>query len=531
VYLVTAQEMRALDRHTIDVLGIPSLVLMENAGRKVAEQIQTVYPSQRTWLVLVGKGNNGGDGLVAARHLTDAGYQVDVLYAVDPALLTGDAAVQRDIVSRLGIPSFVYGQTPIDWSRYDGVVDALLGTGSRGTPKEPYASLIAEANGSHCRMVAIDIPSGLDADTGTIWQPCIQADWTVTLGFAKRGLYQFPGREKAGKIVVVPIGIPQKLPELFGIRSFSLNPDTLEQMAIGSRLVRPMHSHKGNFGHVLVVAGSKRMTGAGLLCCKSALRAGCGLVTWALPESLVEGVSGHVPEIMYAPIHDPIQGEWTNTSPDAILALASDKDVVVIGPGMGRFEHGSEWLEYIWRHLQVPLVVDADGLNLLANRFHAWGKRQAPTIFTPHPGEMARLLQASVQDIQSNRLEIARSFAVSHGVTLVLKGAGTVIATEAGDVYVNTTGNPGMASGGTGDVLSGLIGGLLAQSWSPVQAACTGVYIHGLAGDLAAERLGNSLLASDVVEELGRAFRTLSIHRNNDKQEREYKQEVKDGYD
>jgi ADP-dependent NAD(P)H-hydrate dehydratase / NAD(P)H-hydrate epimerase len=510
MYVVTSQEMRSLDQYTIDVIGIPSIVLMENAGRAVAERIIQSYPGKdKRWLIMVGKGNNGGDGLVTARHLADAGFAVEIVFAVDPANLQGDAAVQRDVIANLGLPIFQYDKDTIEWNRYEGIVDALFGTGSRGAPKEPYASMIRQANRSGCKIVSIDIPSGLDSDTGRANDPCIRADMTVTLAFAKRGLSQFPGRALAGHIFVVPIGIPAKLPPAMGIQTIGIDPVVLHQLGIVDRLKRQSDTHKGSFGHVLVVAGSKNMSGAGILCCKSALRAGCGLVTWAIPEYVLELISGSVPEIMYAPIPGTSKGEWVGTDADSILALAEGKSAVVIGPGIGRFAGGNAWLRKIWEQLSIPLVVDADGLNLLAEDFENWQIRKASTILTPHPGEMARLIRRSTQEVQENRIEIAKTFATKHQLTVVLKGAGTVIATKDGHVYVNPTGNPGMATAGTGDTLAGIIASLLAQSWTTEQAVTTAVYIHGIAGDLAFETYGNSLIASDLIDRLGDAFQSL----------------------
>ncbi len=507
MYAVTAEEMRRIDRHAIEGIGIPALALMENAGRAVAEEVIGFAGQQRKrWLVLAGKGNNGGDGLVAARHLAEAGLQVAVVFAEPPSGFIGEAAIQRDIASRLGLRCIRYGEETVDWDAYDGIVDALLGTGSRGAPRGPYEALIREANGSGLPIVAIDIPSGLNADTGETHEPCIRAVRTVALAFLKRGLVQFPGAGIAGEIVVRPIGIPSGLAEAHGVRTFVLSEQTFAQR-LGIRIAdkRPDDTHKGTYGHVLAAAGSRAMSGAGLLCAAAALRSGCGLATWAVPGSLVEPLLGTMPELMLAGIADAGRGDWSGTRPEELLALAQGKSALVIGPGIGRWAGDERWLRAIWEGASCPLVVDADALNIAASTrdFASWKRRPGPTVLTPHPGEMARLTGMTVREVQRDRIGLARSYAMQHGVTLVLKGARTVCAAPDGSVFVNTTGNPGMATGGAGDVLAGVIAGLLAQGFSAEQAAALGVFRHGAAGDrAAAKRSESALIASDILDEL-----------------------------
>ncbi|MFC4767039.1 NAD(P)H-hydrate dehydratase [Effusibacillus consociatus] len=503
MYIVTSEEMRHLDRYAIDSVGIPVLALMENAGRAVAEAAQSHFGGEkRNWLILAGKGNNGGDALVAARHLVEWGHRVTILYAEEPDRLTGEAAVQRNIAAALGISSTVYQTGPFNWRGFDGILDGLLGTGTKGAPREPYASVIKEANESGLPIISIDIPSGLDADTGAVHDPCIQAVRTVALAFLKQGLVQYPGVGAAGEVMAAPIGIPEEIADKHGIKTFLLT-DRLLRERLGIERIRLVNTHKGTYGHVLAVAGSRQMSGAGLLCAKAALRTGCGLVTWAVPDQLAGPLIGHVPEVMLAGIADGGRGDWSATSPQDILSWVADKDAVAVGPGIGRFLQGEKWLSALWNGIPCPLVLDADALNMMANAFEKWPRRQAATILTPHPGEMARLLKISVQEVQKDRIGLAREFSLRYGVTLVLKGAQTVIATPEGAAFVNTTGNPGMATGGTGDVLTGMIASLLAQGHNAVQAACLGVYLHGRAGDQAAARLGESaLIASDIIDRL-----------------------------
>jgi hydroxyethylthiazole kinase-like uncharacterized protein yjeF len=508
VYVVNSQEMRAIDQYTIEQIGIPAMVLMENAGRAVAEEV-AAYAGERLYrfAILIGKGNNGGDGIVAARHLLEAGKKVKLIYVEDPAGFVQEAALQRDIAHNLHIPSDCYTNTPVDWPGYDGIVDALLGTGSRGEPRAAYAKLIEEANASGLPIFSIDIPSGLDPDNGYVHTPCIRATSTITLAFTKRGLEQEPGAEQSGRVRVRFIGIPSAAAEQMKIRTFRIEEPLLsETLGLSSYKLRASNTNKGTFGHVLAAAGSRNMSGAGLLCSKAALRAGCGLVTWAMPDSLLEAMMGQIPELMLRGVPDQSRGDWSKVSAQSIIELADNKAALVFGPGVGRYDNDAKWLQEVWESTTCPLVLDADALNMISssNDFHSWSRRSAPVILTPHPGEMSRLCGKPIKEIQADRIETARSFAWKFGVTLVLKGAHTVIASPEGEVYINPTGNAGMATGGTGDVLAGMIAGLLAQGMTAIQAAAMGAYLHGAAGDRAADSrvYKASLIASDIMEHL-----------------------------
>ena len=568
MHLVTAEEMRALDRYVIEQIGLPGAVLMENAARAVAEAAMELgaewygpakdggrnahsgtaagggkdadggrscgkdagggkaagsgmppHGRPLRWLVLAGKGNNGGDGIAAARHLLEMGAEASILYAEPPERLTGDVALQRDAAARLGIPAAVYAPGAVDWRSYDGIIDALLGTGSRGAPREPYASLIREANASGLPIVAADIPSGLDADTGAVYEPCIRAARTVALAFMKRGLALYPGAEYAGAVTTAPIGIPARLADAHGVRVYRLDESAVRgRLGVDPARPRRADTHKGTYGRVLVAAGSPRMAGAGLLCVRAALRAGCGLATWALPASLAPLVTGRAPEAMLAPLADGGRGDWSAVAPEALAAELAGADALVLGPGLGRFAGDAAWLRRVWDAAcgaadggagrAVPLVLDADALNMLAEAddFAAWPRRPegSPAVLTPHPGEMARLARMSTAEVQRDRIGVARDYAARHGVVLVLKGAATVTALPDGAVYVNTTGNPGMATGGSGDVLAGVIGSLLAQGMPPGTAAAFGAWLHGAAGDRAAAARPSraSLIAGDIIEHL-----------------------------
>lgn len=569
---VTSEQMREVDRYTIEELGIPAMSLMENAGRAIAEEVLRFCRSRSSetgnrspgllgllsnpqpdlpegtwnggsltgashasrllkedsgftpgmyaehWMILVGKGNNGGDGLVCARHLADAGMAVSLVYAESPDLLRGEAAAQYEIAKALGLPGMVYapeiggipGLRESDEARgrqATGLVDALLGTGTKGAPRGVYASLIREANASGLPIVAADIPSGLDADTGAVHDPCIQARITVSLAFLKAGLTQYPGAGAAGEVVVRYIGIPRAMPPGMEAAGAVLTEETLRaELGVDPGRPREADGHKGTYGHVLLAAGSLPMSGAGLLAAKAALRAGCGLATWALPAALLPRMLGAVPELMLAPAEDGGAGTWNEAAADEVLRLLEARDVLAVGPGLGRFPGEEAFMRALWEGAPRPLVVDADALNILAaaGGLAAWPRRDTPTVLTPHPGEMARLTGLQTAEVQRDRLGVAREFAAKHEVTLVLKGSRTVIAAPDGRVFVNVTGHPGMATGGSGDVLTGLIAGLLAQDLDAVQAAALGVYLHGLAGEQAAARRANpaSLLAGDIIEAL-----------------------------
>ncbi|HEY4431688.1 MAG TPA: NAD(P)H-hydrate dehydratase [Paenibacillus sp.] len=547
MYLVTAEQMRQLDGETIQRLGIPAIALMENAGRVIAEEIVALCrrrggegcrnaaewedaglqdaafvgaafqvsadhaltldnAAAERWFILVGKGNNGGDGLAAARYLRDTGIAVTLVYAVPPESLSGEAALQRDAAAAMGLPAVVYGRDRLDFAECSGILDALLGTGAAGAPRGAYAELIAAANSSGKVIVSADIPSGLNADTGETHEPCIHASVTVCLAFLKRGLLQYPGAGAAGHVKVRAIGIPTALAPESGVQVHLLTPEVLHaHLGVDLARRRSPDGHKGTYGHVLLAAGTLRMSGAGLLSARAALRAGCGLVTWALPQKLLPLIIGAAPELMLADVGGNEDGNWHAGSISELLKLSKVRDVLAIGPGLGRFEADTEWLRNLWEETDCPLVIDADALNILAEAdYKGWASRRHPVILTPHPGEMARLARITTAEVQRDRIGLAMVYAKEYGITLVLKGAHTVIATPEGQAYVNTTGHPGMGTGGAGDVLTGLISSLLAQGLNATQAAVFGVYLHGLAGERAARQRNNpaAIIAGDIIEAL-----------------------------
>lgn len=480
--VVTAGEMKAIDRRAIEDYKIPGIILMEHAAQAVAGAVRERFAPVRT-AVFAGTGNNGGDGWAVARLLLAAGWEVTVFHPGPGTELPPDAAANKEMALGFGVPDRPWDevlQAPGLIKDYGLIIDALLGTGFRGTVTGDYARLITEINGSGLPVTAVDIPSGVEADTGGISGPAVRARLTVTFGRPKVGLMLFPGREAAGEVVVDTIGLPGPL--LAGPASFyTLDPEE----AAALLPPRISDSHKGNYGRLLVVGGSPGLTGAPVLAGLAALRCGTGLVTLGLREGLA--LPEKPPELMTT--------RWP--------ALRwEDFQAVVMGPGLSRAADGKELL---WRLLaaEQPKVLDADALNLLAGEEGWWQQLQGPAVLTPHLGEMARLCRLSPDTVRAERLDLVREKARQWGVVLVLKDAVTLVAPPEGAVYINPTGNSGLATGGTGDVLAGVIGGLLAQGLSPEKAAVLGVYLHGAAGDLAVAQLGAAgMIAGDLLQRL-----------------------------
>lgn len=498
--VLSAAQMRALDAAASELHGVPSTVLMENAGTALAQEaLKLVSPTGRV-LVLCGSGNNSGDGLVAARKLAGSGKQVLVELLVEPEKLTGDPARNYQALVEAGVrPSPISIEQPVGAG--DVVIDAIFGTGLSRTPEGDFAKAIERINAwraAGAKVIAADLPSGLATDTGQPFNPCVSADVTVAFGELKLCHALGPGASLCGQTRVVDIGIP-------GSASSVLQPPLaylLDEQSVRARLPsRSANTHKGSFGHVLVVAGSAGKSGAAVLSALGALRGGAGLVTVAARPAVLAGVLAHAPEIMGAEL--PANGPLGLGDLNTLLELADGKQSIVIGPGIPRGEDTPRLLSALLEELELPCVLDADGLNAAAASKDLLRNAKAPLLLTPHPGEMARLLELSTAEVQADRLGAVRALAITNQALAVLKGARTLICTEDGTTFVNPTGNPGMATAGTGDVLAGLCGALLAQGLSVEDAAVIGVFAHGLAGDLAAERSGQlGLIASDLLEGL-----------------------------
>ena len=503
--LVTASEMRELDRRAIQDLGIPSLVLMENAGRTTYQILRREFPElQGEVAVVAGRGNNGGDGFVVARYLANAGIPVAVFLLGPREQVSGDARVNLEILAHLGIAvAEVLTEADLNplihrLAKAGLIVDALLGTGLNSPVTGLMAALIERLNHLRAPVLAVDIPTGLSADTGEVLGVALKARVTVTYGWPKLGQVLPPGRDYAGRLWQVDIGIP---PILAREAPVELAEAREMQALLPSR---PCGSHKGNFGHLLVLAGSVGKTGAAALAAEAALRAGAGLVTLGVPASLNDILEVKLTEAMTLPLPEAAAARALGAAAWApiveFLNEKNEKFTVALGPGIGTHPETRELVARLVRDLACPMVIDADGINNLAGATAGLKDAAGPRILTPHPGEMARLVGLTTPEVQARRLDLARDTAARLGVTLVLKGAQTVVAAPDGRASLNSTGNPALASGGTGDVLTGLIGGFLAQGLAPWDAARLGVYLHGLAADFFVSRHGQrGMIAGDLL--------------------------------
>lgn len=499
--------MRAIDQAATRDYKIPSLILMENAGRKVAEVVhQMLGPNSRV-VILAGKGGNGGDAMVVARYLHNWGHRVKLFYLYPESELTGDTAVNAAICASLDIERSVLDDRQLPKLKIaiavsDLVIDGMLGTGVQGPVSGLIEQIIQVVNDSSKPVLSIDIPSGLPARTGRPEGACIKANYTVTLQAPKLGMVQYPGLDYIGQLTVVDIGLPPKLLEPIPYH-------LTEAKDVAAMLPeRAPDSHKGTYGRMFLLAGSAGMTGAALLAAEGALRSGVGLLTCGVAKSLNSIFKVKLPEAMTLLLPEEPEGVVGYRSRDTIREFLFQCDAWAIGPGLTTQGEVPHLVTDLLAEFALPVVVDADALTGLA-KTGGLEKLAAPdkVVLTPHPGELARLLNTDIASIQADRIEMAQATAVAYGCTVVLKGARTVIASPDSSVYINPTGNAGMATGGSGDVLTGIIASLLAQGMSPRDAAVAGVYLHGRAGDLAAQRLGQrSMLPSDLIAELGTAF-------------------------
>jgi hydroxyethylthiazole kinase-like uncharacterized protein yjeF len=495
--ILTPEQIREVDRLTTEKYGIPSLILMENAGMRVVEVLEDRYENleELTVGILCGRGNNGGDGFVVARQLVQKGCFPFVFLLAAEEDVKGDAKTNLNILKALGYPPTVvlndhdWNEEKLELLDADIIVDALLGTGARRPVEGLYRTVIESIAGDFPRadIVAVDVPS-----------PGIHADVTVTFSALKPSLVFLPESDDAGDVVVVDIGNP---PELIDNQSHNLN--LIEPHEVPRR---PLDSNKGTYGRVLVIGGSRGKTGAAAMAGQAALRAGAGLVTVATPQSILPIVAVFMAELMTEPLQETTAGTIANQS---VAGLMKDKTVVAIGPGLTTHVETSAFVRRVGSECRAQMVIDADGLNALVGFEGDLGG----AVLTPHPGEMARLIEKNVQYVSSNRVEVASDFAKRRNAYVVLKGYRTLVASPDGAVYVNPTGNPGMATGGTGDILTGMIAGILAQEHlGPfIERLCLAVYLHGLAGDVAVEEIGEeSLVATDLLRFLPKAWDTVT---------------------
>ncbi len=512
--VLTAEQMQTIDRRTIEEIGVPGVVLMENAGRGVAEAIIERFSSTEVAcaLVLSGKGHNGGDGYVVARHLLDRGWQVQTLVLGPRDAIRGDAKINLVALENCGgLITYIDDAAGLDsflnsCGDFTVLIDALLGTGLCKEVAGLFRSTIEWLNAQQAPVVAVDIPSGIDASNGRVLGSAVRASLTTTFAYPKIGLTSYPGAGYVGELVVVDIGIPAMVAKDVPDDCLLIGQAEARQLLPS----RSLEGHKGTFGHLLVVSGSRGKCGAAVMSAESGLRGGAGLVTLACPQSVQPGIASRLTEVMTAPQLDN-DGELSLLAYDDLLALAADKQALAIGPGLGSGHQVHDLIQRLVRDTSLPVVIDADGLNALCGQLSILhNQRQRQLVLTPHPGEMARLTGLSSDEIQADRFKVCRDFAMQNGVTLVLKGARTLVASAGGRVCINPTGHAGLASGGMGDVLTGLIGSFLAQGLNAFDAAVLGVYLHGLAADRLLPEFGNAgLLATDVMREIPAARQAL----------------------
>lgn len=518
--ILTPQAMAKVDQAAVDQLGIPSMVLMENAALGLAEAVAVSFPGAGAVAIFCGPGNNGGDGLALARHLAVRGYRVAAFLAFGSKGTRGDAATQLEICRKMGpellrLVELDPDEPPEAALRAardaDLVVDALFGTGL-GRPLEGwFAGLVRDLDALPVRKLAVDLPSGLSGGRTEPFGPHLRADVTVTFAAPKPAQVFPPAADAVGELVVADLGIPQTLIDRdWGEEGGPLHL-LLPEEAAALLIPRRPDTHKGHYGHLLVVAGATGKAGAAILTARSAVRSGAGLVTAAVPESIVQTVDGGSVESMSLALPAGEDGVLAAGAAAAILEAADGKDALALGPGLGQGDPVAGEIRRAVLECALPLVLDADGVNAFAGRPEELAGRSAATVLTPHPGELARLLGTETGEVVADRLGAVRRAARTTGAVVVLKGHLTLVATPDGAAWVNTTGNPGMASGGTGDVLTGMAGSLLAQGYEPLEAALLAVHLHGLAGDLAAAERGEaSLAAGDLIDTLPAAFRTLA---------------------
>ncbi|MFA6448149.1 MAG: NAD(P)H-hydrate dehydratase [bacterium] len=501
--LLTSSQMRGLDRKAIEEYGIPGIALMENASRGAFETIDALAgPLEgKKALVVCGKGNNGGDGFAVARYLLNAGAKMEIVSAAQLREIGGDAATNLNICKKLKIPITV-ATDPANLNvlkklvrEADFIVDALLGTGVAGPVKPLYLKIIQIINKSECPVFSLDIPSGVQADDGRVLNGAVEADYTITFGSAKIGLFMHPGAGNAGEIYIADIGIPAESIDETEAGVFLTTRDY-----VGACVKeRPAAAHKGDCGRLLIVGGSRGMAGAPSLSGMSALRTGAGLVYVAAPKGILGVIGKKLVEAVALPMDEDARGLLSRACLGDLLKAVKKVDAIAIGPGIGVSDETAEVVYRLIGESKVPMLIDADALNCVALDPDVLKTAKAPIALTPHPGEMARLAKLTIGEVQASRLDTAREFARKYGATVVLKGANTVVAAPGGVAFVNATGNPGMATAGSGDVLSGIGGALLAEGIEPFAAAACAAYLHGAAGDKAAEKIGRrSIMASDI---------------------------------
>ncbi|HME44803.1 MAG TPA: NAD(P)H-hydrate dehydratase [Syntrophorhabdales bacterium] len=509
--LLSPERMKQYDAYAINTWGIPSAVLMENAGRSTYRLLKEEYlKGKKRLAICCGRGNNGGDGFVIARYAVRDGFETTVFLTCEPDQLKGDAALNMELYRTSGgqmIAVKKHEDVKQGLKEADLVVDALFGTGLSKEVQGLEKAVIEEMNGSGRPIVAVDIPSGLDALRGVPLGVAIRAASTYTYGYAKIGQVLYPGAAYVGELTVVDISLPIDAEKQLGIDGEVVDGEMLRSFLKR----RDPWAHKGSFGHALVISGSTGKTGAAAMTSSAALKVGAGLVTLAIPRSLNDIMEVKLTEVMTYPVEDHGKGYLTQDAFDGIATIADDKDMIVIGPGLSTVEETMALVRRLYLELDKPFVVDADGITSFQGHEDLIRKKEGRAVFTPHPGELGRLLGMSPAEINADRWGIGRRFIETHGINLVLKGARTTTFGHDGSISINPTGNASLAKGGSGDILTGFIGGLATQGYTLLEASLLGVFLHGyIADSWVAEKSDMDLIAEDLLTGLGEALREIT---------------------
>lgn len=501
--IVAPAHMAQLDRFAMEQLAIPGLILMENAGRGIAQEAMSMVSCAQPVHIYCGAGNNGGDGYVVARHLLNNGYQVQVFVLADREKIRGDSLTNLRILEKWGQVVQYIKTVPQTYVQPGLIIDALLGTGAAGPLKGLYAEIVEHINLSGVGVLAVDMPTGMNAETGAVYEPTIKAQVTCTMAMLKTGLLLAPGRDYAGQVKVIDISLPPQALQANPVQQWLVEADDIR-----SRLpVRPSDAYKNQVGTVAVVAGSTGFSGAAVLTAQSCLRSGVGLCYLAFPASLNNIMAVKLTETVLWPMPDQQQGFLTPECQDELQQKISGQNAWAVGPGLGQAAQTKELLYRLLRQIALPLVLDADGLNLCSQDTDIIRNYKANMVLTPHAGELARLLKNTTREIVTDRIAMVQRAAQELAQVVILKGSPTLVADSHGTVYFNPTGNAGMATAGSGDVLTGVIAALLAQGLDSLDAALVGVYMHGLAGDMAKKQFGEtSMVAGDMLSGLAQAF-------------------------
>lgn len=504
---VTPSQMAGIDNFTITEIGIPGMVLMENAALSVVKEIEKDIDciKGKKVCLLAGKGNNGGDAFAIARHLYNNGAKVLVFLLAKKNEIKGDAKTNLDILDKMGVNVIEIldisdlNDAKKHLSHSHLIVDGIFGTGIKGNIPQLISQIINFINEKDIPVISVDIPSGINGETGEILGTCIKAYKTVTFGYAKVGLFVHPAAQYTGETVVADIGIPKNVVDKFDIKNYIIDDETVRKIIPK----RYSDSNKGSYGKLLLLTGSRGMTGAGCLAGKAALRSGLGLLYLGVPASLTNVYDSILIESVTLPLEDDDTGYITKGCIESLKEYMAGVDVIALGPGLSTKGDVGDVVFSIVENSKVPLVIDADGINVISKNIEVLKKSNVPVVLTPHPGEMARLLGTSPEEVQKNRINVARDFSRKWNVITVLKGSRTIVALPDGSIYINTTGNSGMATGGTGDVLTGMIASFICQGAKVHEGAILGVYFHGLCGDNIAKTKGEyGIIAGDLVEEI-----------------------------